>query len=493
MSEKKVLHLSSIIIAGLTCIGTELQGMAPAQGGKAAVSVLSEAEAFKQADELLDEASNWWLLKRRAFNALFRSAREGQVDKANEPVYAPQDEDVTMVSLAKLGYPINGIFTSENPPEVEKSIGSKLSGKVAAGLLNTFHLNDDSQPEIPTNPQVLSALMWPEKHRKLMPAPSFPPEFIDRHDRIAGCALSGPFARYIQRTNMCDLSEMTIPFGNLDDIFKIEFDELGRIPTKDHLMQLGGKAILRHNPQTKELETLAIQHADAGKASAWHYPKDEDWNKWQDVLMACMTTDTTVIRHLLNTHLIIAGTISALTNKHFKADHPLRRFLHPHTFGTLAINNYNVPILLGGENTMFPALFSHELDDTIAYMQKHTDTFQMSEMDIYEDVENRGMDMLPSGMTYPYADQGKRLWDIIKEYTTEYVFLHYKTDVDLINDHQVQEWYAALKTHIPNQQVEAYAPTLTTESLAKLMTVFIYTDSVEHYHAGVMTYNYLPW
>ena len=73
MSEKKVLHLSSIIIAGLTCIGTELQGMAPAQGGKAAVSVLSEAEAFKQADELLDEASNWWLLKRRAFNAFERA------------------------------------------------------------------------------------------------------------------------------------------------------------------------------------------------------------------------------------------------------------------------------------------------------------------------------------------------------------------------------------------------------------------------------------
>jgi len=508
MNKKRVFDVSTMIIAAFTCVGTELQGMAPAQAGKAAVAVLSDNSAFKEAENIINSASYWWQFKSSVFNAAFRSAREGQVDKAKkeqlgydqDSVYPPQDEAVTIIPYSTLGYNLQGVFTSKNPPIDEQSFFGKVSPKIIAGLLNTFHLNDDNQPKIPNDPQVLAAIMWPKKHRELLAVPEFPPEFVNRTDRIAGCALSGPFAGYIQRADSSDLegSKVLYDAALSNNTFKIDLGVLGSITPKDHLMRLGGKAILRHNPDTKQLNTLAIQYTDKTQYTSWFYPSDDKWSKYQDIIMAGMSTDTTVIRHLLNTHMIIAGTISALTNKHFKAQHPLRRFLHPHTAGTLSINNYNIPILLGGKNTMFPALFSFDLENTLNYMQKYVENFQMSKMDIYEDVEKRGMDQLPAGMVYPYAKQGKMFWDFIRQYTTEYVDLYYKNEESITQDLQVQAWYKALTEYIPNGQVESYvnlgaSSMLHTNGLKKLLTMFIYTDSIEHYHAGVMTYNYLPW
>ena len=84
MNKKRVFDVSTMIIAALTCVGTELQGMAPAQAGKTAVAVLSDNSAFKEAENIINSASYWWQFKSSVFNAAFRSAREGQVDKAKK-------------------------------------------------------------------------------------------------------------------------------------------------------------------------------------------------------------------------------------------------------------------------------------------------------------------------------------------------------------------------------------------------------------------------
>lgn len=472
---------------------TNLPGYAADDRERTNTSARPTAIVVKPYD-LSDHTSWGWRLKRNIYLKLFATERAGVVAEDHKPIPAAEDEDMSIVPFTELGYPLPNVYTTESPPNNEKSLVTKFGAKFVAFALNYFPLTGEDVAEAPMDSDQLINLIFPTEYQKLLPCPTLPIEIShDVHDIVGGTALSGPFARYVKRAQDSDMTGMRstslhAPFHS--PLYAIELDGYNDLEPKEGIEFLGGRAILAYDSVSQYMKTQAIHYR-----GGWYYPGDQKWDHVQKILLATMTTDTAVIRHLLNTHLIVAGTFAAVTNKTLRANHPIRTFLHSHQFGTLSTNNYKVPILLSGEGSMFPSLMSYNLETVARLMNRKADAFSIADLVPYEDLAQRGMTPEDNdGVVYPYADSVKQLWDLTQQYVSGHVDSIYPTDAALMADPQMTAWYDALKQYVPNRQVEAYTPGgLSKHNIARLIALQVYTDSVEHYNVGTMTYHFQSW
>jgi hypothetical protein len=355
--------------------------------------------------------------------------------------------------------------------------------KVLAWGLSAFSLDTDASPLIPEDDQVLLSLLFPKAHRELLPAPKMPRSLKEcKGDVVSACAAEGPFSRYLRKINLEEMGLIPTKFqsmfkdedGMQRSIYIFGLPEYADYTVKEGYESLGGEAYLVQEGHT--MRTVAIKYQNE-----WHASDSPQWGRMQKIIMATLSTDLTVIQHLLNTHLIIAGTFSAVT---FKLDptHPLRELLHPHALATLGINNYNLPILLR-EGAMFDSLYSFPLDILMKIIQDKADAFKIDHI-------VPSLESLTDGES---QSAQRRIWDITKEHVSEYIDICYPSDEDVKEDTAASQFYTDLKQYIPNNQIVNYAPTLEKASLVDLISLFIYTASVTHDLVGVMTYNYLPW
>ena len=267
-------------------------------------------------------------------------------------------------------------------------------------------------------------------------------------------------------------------------VYKMGLPEYSVYGVKEGLASLGGEAYLVQAGD--KMKTFAIHYNNE-----WLSPDHGNWDRAQKVVMATLGTDLTVIQHLLNTHLIIAGTFSAITDK-LSPGHVLRELLHPYTLATLGINNYNVPILLR-KGAMFDSIYSFAPENLVAIINDKIAAFDIREMDPTLDIENRQVSDLVESTDLPFGYSEREIWNEIKTHVREYIDECYVVADDILRDSEVVAWYEDLKRCIPHNQIESYAPELNNGSLVDLITLFIYTASVNHDLVGVMTYHYLPW
>jgi hypothetical protein len=426
-----------------------------------------------------------WRLKRGIHNALFAQAVNGNVTDAHKPLPEIVVEDHDIVPFKELGFPLEGVYTLKNPPAGEASITQKLGSKALTFLLNYLSIDSDNLPVVPKDHNTLMEIILPDAYVKFLPRPGIPREIADYPgDILAGTALSGPFANRIAKANQRDLVGSPFEGRNTEDFFVIDLNEYSRFPVIDKYEKLGGKALLKYNRQSQRLETKSIFYEGV------HYtPADEFWPQLQKIMMATHTTDTAMIRHLLQTHVIMAGLFSAVVHTAFPVDHPLLAFLYPHIYGTIATNNYKLSILIGGEGSMFPSLFNFDEKGIHNILQKNIDDFDIFKLDVKADLEERGM--LPTqetDMLYSYGDITLKLWELTTQYVEEAINTLYPTDSDISSDTRLLNFYNLLAQYVPNDQLKQYAPTLDRENLGRLLTLYIYHDSVEHYIVGTMTY-----
>lgn len=504
-------YLKTSLLA-LTLLGQQLCATDTSYYGSAAatqsISVADLEAADVVADAIIKELPLSWRIKNSVYDAVFAAVykkntaaskaieelvQEWLQDKSKPHPMAPQKRDVVIVPYSEVaGFPITGIWTAETPPDQDKSFVTKIAAKLLAWALGTFSLDKEGLPSIPENHALLSALCFPPAHRALLAPPQLPREIRDcGNDIVGSCALSGPFAHYLHKVRDLNGIPLTIrnlfyragyPYGEVD-VYRTGLPEYTNFAVKPGLETLGGEAYLLFDGY--KMVTKAINYQDR-----WYTAGDANWNRVQKIVMATIGTDTTVIQHLLNTHLIIAGTFSAVSEK-LDPVHPLRAYLHPHTLATISINNYNVPILVR-PGAMFDSLYSFDNETLASVFNTKIANFHIDEMDLEKDLARRGLTgfALP-GQSYPNIEIA--LWNTVKTFTGHYVEHYYSSDAALAADVQAVRWYNDLKTYIPNRQIDAYAPDLTRASLVNLMTMFAYTASVNHDLVGVSTYHYLAW
>jgi len=389
------------------------------------------------------------------------------------PIKAPTNEKFDVVPFNELepSIDIKHIHVTKQVPKAEQSKLKNILFAAIRWLNKTFGVNVDGAPSISKDHDTNISESFGGLFKKLMDAPVVPPEIAARPNDVLGAvALAGPYAAYVEKD------------GDEPNAFKIDMRELAGFKVKDGLEPLGAVVRMSYDPATKQMNTTSIDYK--GKTVT---PGDAGWQTAQRASLASMSTHLTIVRHLVNTHMMVCGTFAGVTANTLDKDHPMRRMMHPHFHETLSTNNYKVMNLIRGDDAVFPKIFSYAPKDLHKVMDHYAESFDIRSMDPRKDAELRGMS--GTGVEYPYLDNAGDLWDVIHKYTTSYVNQYYKSDEDVAKDPQLKAWFASLNEHVPNG-VSGYAPTLNKESLANLCAMLIHTGAVEHENAGNITWNY---
>ncbi|KAK9068665.1 hypothetical protein SSX86_012780 [Deinandra increscens subsp. villosa] len=206
-----------------------------------------------------------------------------------------------------------------------------------------------------------------------------------------------------------------------------------------------------------------------------------------------------LVSHWLRTHCCTEPYIIA-TNRQLSKMHPIHNLLHPHFRYTMEINALARESLInsGGviETGFSPGKYSIEMS-SVVYGQ----VWRFDHEALPADLIARGMAVedpeSPHGLKlsiedYPYANDGLVLWDIIKDWVTDYVNHYYPKENLVESDEELQAWWTEIRTmgHADKKD-EPWWPVLKTpKDLIGIITTIIWVASGHHAAVNFGQYDY---
>ncbi|KAJ4977698.1 hypothetical protein NE237_008478 [Protea cynaroides] len=208
-----------------------------------------------------------------------------------------------------------------------------------------------------------------------------------------------------------------------------------------------------------------------------------------------------LVVHWLRTHCCTEPYIIA-ANRQLSSMHPIYRLLLPHMRYTMEINALARSLLInaGGiiEISFFPGKYSMEISS--AYYDQF---WRFDKEGLPADLIRRGMAVedptAKHGLKltiqdYPFANDGLILWDILKEWVTDYVNHFYPSEGRSVeSDEELQAWWNEVRTKgHGDKKDEPWWPVLKTkDDLIQVVTTIIWVTSGHHaavnfgqYHFG---------
>ncbi|KAF5822886.1 putative linoleate 13S-lipoxygenase [Helianthus annuus] len=203
--------------------------------------------------------------------------------------------------------------------------------------------------------------------------------------------------------------------------------------------------------------------------------------------------------HWMRTHCCTEPYIIA-TNRQLSKMHPIHNLLHPHFRYTMEINALAREALINSngiiESCFTPGKYSTELS-SVAYGQ----LWRFDHEALPADLIARGMAVedpdSPHGLKlsiedYPYANDGLVLWDIIKDWVTDYVNHYYPEENLVETDDELQAWWTEIRTvgHADKKD-EPWWPVLKTpKDLIGILSTIIWVTSGHHAAVNFGQYDY---
>lgn len=404
------------------------------------------------------------------------------------PLEMPIDEKIELVPYhtQKPVANIPKLYATKNYPEADRAVPRLRKIKLGQILMKALALLPlRNLPPIPAEHDAYIEAIYPPFYKKAWSnSPESPPELRETTDILATLALSGPFADYIKRITVGEIEAINaVQVNHVDaDAYTIALDELGDYPVKKGLCSIGCKVIFKYNEMAKKLETQSILYQ-----GRLYTQKDDDWKRVEQIALCSLNTHVTIIKHNVYIHLAYLTAFASATINTLNPKHPIRRLLH-HCFQSVLIGNYEVSqFQIRGKSSYCTKLFSYDYDTMIDMINACCDKFDVRTMEPMLDVEMRGMAYTP--FEYPYLDQIKPLWNIIRNYVNEYVDHYYASDQDVRSNDELCNWYNALDQYMPGG-VKVYGETINKDILKRLCASLIHTSSVTHDNVNNVVWNY---
>ena len=191
----------------------------------------------------------------------------------------------------------------------------------------------------------------------------------------------------------------------------------------------------------------------------------------------------------MSTHYIAChATMEAYgvaTMRNIPDAHPLFRLLVPHFRYTIGINHAARKVLIN-KGGIIDKAFSVGGKGKELLFKRAGKIFDVRGADVKENVKKRGVDdpnLLPN---YYYRDDGILIWDAIESYVRDIIAIFYKSDDDVKEDIEVQNW--ANDTHLLAFPGDNGAPVghgfpdkmESREDLIYYCTLIMFTGSAQH-------------
>ncbi|TVU32922.1 hypothetical protein EJB05_24687 [Eragrostis curvula] len=237
------------------------------------------------------------------------------------------------------------------------------------------------------------------------------------------------------------------------------------------------------------------------KRAFTHGPDATEAWLWKLAKANVLTHDTgyhQLVSHWLRTHACVEPYIIA-ANRQLSRMHPVYRLLHPHFRYTMEINALARESLINAdgiiEESFWPGKYSVELS-AVAYGA----TWQFDTEALPNDLVKRGLAVKKDDgeleltiKDYPYATDGLKVWDSIKQWVHDYVRVYYKSDADVVADPELQAFWEEVRTKgHADKKDEPWWPVLDgRDSLVEMLTTIMWVTSGHHaavnfgqYHFG---------
>ncbi|KAK3579731.1 hypothetical protein CHS0354_008871 [Potamilus streckersoni] len=209
----------------------------------------------------------------------------------------------------------------------------------------------------------------------------------------------------------------------------------------------------------------------------WLFAKT--WVKSADANMHAIYT------HLFRAHYL-SETFAVSTHRNLPVTHPVYKLLMPHVKYTIAVNTASKNKLVGGDDTILAKLLAlgGKCFDLIARAYSE---FKWDHLNVPMELSIRGVDdpqLLPN---YHYRDDAMKMWKCISDFMSKVVHIYYKTDSDIEEDEELQNWMKDIKLNgLVSWKEEDNGVPGCVESvlhLIEIMTMIIYNESC--FHAAV--------
>jgi len=411
-----------------------------------------------------------------SFKASFWNQLAVRKFRANRPakIPVPRDGDrlVQAVSLASQfpAIPISNIKVGDHVPADEAALFKYYFYEFQVGMYGVLPPTEPGLPSIDADPQKALDNAYTAAHRSCFPTPVLPPEYQGVID-LGSLAVAGPYACYLARAS--------------ERLFQWDLTQLGRYEHHDGLRSLGVRVLFRVDESARKLTALRID-SELGACA----PTDPNWEAAKKLALCAATTYASLIRHFNWVHLAVGGPFAIATRNCLPANHPLRRLLWPHMFGTQYSNQLITKgqMVQGGD---FETIFSFTPNGMYKLFEDSYQQYDIKSLDPEFDAEFRGIK--GAGFDTPALTNRKAHFDVMHAHAANYLQVYYTSDAALRADAAVVAWTKALNEMVPNGVAGLLGDAVTLDGLARLTTSLIYMATVEHEILGTGLWNYQMW
>ncbi|XP_046901366.1 polyunsaturated fatty acid lipoxygenase ALOX15B-like [Hypomesus transpacificus] len=250
--------------------------------------------------------------------------------------------------------------------------------------------------------------------------------------------------------------------------------------------------LLQKTPNDK-LMPVAIQlKQKPGEDNPIFFPNDSeyDWLMAKIFVRSADFSEHQLNAHLLRTHLLSEVFAVALL-RNLPMVHPLYKLLIPHTRYTLQIN-FLARLLLISKNGVFTQFAASGGEGMFTILRRALSSLTYSSLCLPEDIAARGLESIPN---FYYRDDGLRLWDMIHRLVQGVIGHYYKSDSDVQQDSELQNWIKDIFIHGFLSRASSGVPQSldTVKELVKIVTVAIFTGSAQHSAVNSGQFDYGGW
>jgi Lipoxygenase len=412
-----------------------------------------------------------WRLRRLFWNFLavikFRANRPAHI-----PVPTDSDRAIRVVSLAERfpQIPIRNIRVADHVPTDEASPLNHAFYDLQVALYRLFPPMQSGLPPIAADPRRALEEAYTRAHRACRPMPVLPPEYQGSID-LGYLAVAGPYAAYIAAA--------------AGGTFVWDLRQQAQYEHHAGLRSLGTRVVFRLDKPTRRLRAVEIE-CELGVCK----PRDPDWELAQRLALCTVTTHVSLVRHFNWVHLAAGGPLAIATRNCLGADHPLRRLLWPHIFGT----QYSNELVTKGQMSPggdFESIFSFTHRGMCRLFEDTYEQYDIGVLDPPCDAQRRGI--AEAGFENPAVQERRAYFDLLQTHASAYLSLYYRDDEELQRDSAVAMWIEALEALVPNGVRTLMGAELTLATLSRLVAAFIYMATVEHEILGSALWNYQMW
>jgi hypothetical protein len=366
--------------------------------------------------------------------------------------------------------PISNISVADHiPPDERERIPLAFIG-FQTFLYRVFPPKGSDLPSIDSDPLAAVALAYGQGHQKCLPGPVVPEEYQGPID-LGYLAVAGPYSCYLQRT----------PDGG----YEWDLSELGGYECHQGLRTLGARVLFHVDEATRCLVPVEIT-CELGRRT----PTDPEWELAQKIALCAATTHLSLVRHFNGIHLALVAQVAIATRNVLPANHPVRRLLWPHVWGTQYSNELVMRVLMmkGGD---FEETFSFTHAGLCKLFADSYEKYDIRVIDPLVEAERRGI--LNGGFDLPALENRRAHLAVFRAHARRYLDLYYSCDEDLRADAQFPSWVNELNHLVPGGVDRLLGDKITIDGAARLIAAYIYVGTVEHEVLGTGLWNYQLW